>query len=54
MKHKGKMKGKQERGLKAANKDEDSDEGGGLFQKDAQHDLSYERMNYMRHGTHPR
>lgn len=48
------MKGKQDRAIKTVNKDEDSDEGGGLFAIDAQHELSHERMNYMRHLNHPR
>ena len=53
-KHKGVMKGKMGRAQKTVNKDEDSDEGGGLFKIDADHELSYERMNYMRHMNHLR
>lgn len=34
--------------------EEDSDEGGGLFIKDAQNDLSLEKMTYIRNTRHPR
>jgi len=34
--------------------DDDSDDGGREFRKDASNGLSHERMNYMRHINHPR
>ena len=48
------MQGKLQRAKKGQDKNQDSDEGEGLFEHDAEHELSYERMNYMRNKNHPR